>query len=151
MSYDLIFLHKADGQSWEEAIEADEEQVADGPGKMPDSQMWASVLEGAREILGEVTEFRGDDYYELDHEPTGIQLSLYSKSAAIAVPYWYSGSDATRIVEALYDLARVVERHTGLKGYDRQTGSPTAEARPDAAAAVFDQVAVSLGRRGSRG
>lgn len=53
MSYDLTFLIKAAGQSWEEALEALGE---DAPGVLPDGQAWASVLQHAREALGEVTE-----------------------------------------------------------------------------------------------
>ncbi|XVU21985.1 hypothetical protein ACQPZJ_32575 [Actinoplanes sp. CA-054009] len=147
MSYDLIFLDKAAGQSWDEALEAIEEDDDDSGG-MPDGGQWAAVVAGAREILGEVTEFRGDGYYELDHEPTGIQLSLYVGSAGVAVPYWYRGEDAKRIVDAIYGLGRVVERSTGLEGYDRQIELPIAEAeaRPDLAAAVFDQITVGRPR-----
>ncbi|MBU2663755.1 ERO1 family protein [Actinoplanes bogorensis] len=147
MSYDLTFLIKEAWQSWEEALEALEDAEPDG---LPDSQVWAGVLHHARAVLGEVSEHRDDDYYELDHEPTGIQLTLFTGEAGITVPYWYKGEDARRIVRTIYQLGRIVEEQTGLSGYDGQVELPLAEAvnRPDLASAVFDQVAASFARRG---
>ena len=52
-------------------------------------------------------------------------------------------TSAAQIVRAVYELGRVVERHTGLTGYDPQAGVSLAEAatRPEDAVKAFDQVA----------
>jgi hypothetical protein len=95
-------------------------------------------------------EFRSADAFELSHDPTGIQLSLFGAEAGITVPYWYKGADAMVILELVYRLGHVIEKHTGMSGYDGQVGLTLAEAasRPRLSAKVFDQVADSFARRG---
>ena len=55
----------------------------------------------------------------------------------------YSGKDAEKAIRTMYELSRIVERHTDLEGYDRQVELPIvdAAARPELAVAAFDQVA----------
>jgi hypothetical protein len=146
MSFDLTFVRKSADQSWDEALEAMEAET-DGA---PDARAWAGIVDDARRILGEIELHEGGEYFELDHEPTGIQLSLYAGEAAITVPYWYSGEQARLIVGTLYQLAAVIEEHTGLSGYDSQVDLPIAEAaqRPELASASFDMIAASFARRG---
>ncbi|GAB2585461.1 hypothetical protein Aab01nite_52850 [Paractinoplanes abujensis] len=148
MSYDLTFVDKPADQSWEDLLETLGED--DEPGERPGERTWNAVLTDARRILGEVTDTSGGSHYELNHEPTGIQLSLYAGEAGITVPYWYKGADAVRVVQAIYALGHIVEQHTGLSGYDAQVELPLAEAaaRPGLAAAVFDDVAADFARRG---
>jgi hypothetical protein len=145
MSFDLTFVRKAADQSWDEALDAAEDET-DGT---PDAQAWARIVRDAREILGDIELHDGGDYYELDHEPTGIQLSLYADEAAITVPYWYAGTQAQEVVRLLYQLAAVVEQHTELSGYDGQADLPLAEAvaRPELAMASFNMIAATLAGR----
>jgi hypothetical protein len=153
MSYGLDFLRKTPDQSWEEALDTTEEETgADRPGARPDAEVWARIVADARQVLGEVGLHEDDDYFELDHERTGIQLSLYAASAGLTVPYWYSGAEAETVVGLVYRLALIVERHTGLAGYDPQTGLAVSDAaaRPELAVQVFDQTAVMFARRGIR-
>jgi hypothetical protein len=147
MSFDLTFVRKSADQSWDEAFDAADDIETDG---VPDARAWAWIVRDAREILGEVELHEGGDYFELDHEPTGIQLSLYADEATITVPYWYSGAQARDIVHIVYRLAGVIEEHTEFSGYDEQADLPVAEAaqRPELALASFDLVAASLNRRG---
>jgi len=146
MSFDLTFVRKSADQSWDEALDGSEEDT-DGE---PDAQAWAGIVGDARQILGDIELHSGGDYFELDHEPTGIQVSLYAGEAGITVPYWYEGAEAREIVRTLYRLAAVIERHTGLTGYDAQVDLPVAEVaeRPELAASSFDMVAASFARRG---
>jgi hypothetical protein len=150
MSYDLEFLRKGAGESWEDAFEAVEEAVGESDAEAPDAEVRAGVTAAVRELLGDVAVHEGELYCELEHRPTGIQLNLYRHSAAITVPYWSSGTDAATIVGQIYALGRIVEQHTGLIGYDPQTGLPLAEsaARPDQAVEIFDRTAASFARRG---
>jgi hypothetical protein len=146
MSYDLEFLRKGADESWEEAFEAveDDDQAA------PDAGVRAAVTAAVRELLGDIRVHEGELYCELDHQATGIQLNLYRHSAAITVPYWYTGPEAATIVGRIYELGGIVERHTGLIGYDPQVGLPVAEAatRPDLAVKIFDQTAAHFAQRG---
>lgn len=146
MSFDLTFVRKTADQSWDEALDSAEDDT-DGE---PDAQAWARIVNDAREILGDIDLHSGGDYFELDHEPTGIQLSLYADEAGITVPYWYAGAEAQEIVRTIYRLAAVIEEHTGLSGYDGQVDLPVAEVaeRPELAAASFDMVAASFRTRG---
>jgi hypothetical protein len=153
VSYDLTFLRKPADQSWEEAFEALEERADDEvPGELPDGETWAGIVAAARQARGDVTTHGEARFYELDHEDTGIQPCIYPSSAAITVPYWYAGVDAETIVRRIYELGQIVERHTGLTGYDPQVELPiaSAAARPELAVAIFDQVAAAFARRGIR-
>jgi hypothetical protein len=142
MSYDLHFVRKTAEQSWEDALSG---EFSDTP---PDAGAWAAIADAARRILGEIEVGGGRSAFELEHEPTGIELAVYGGYASLTVPFWYKGDDAAQVVRALYDLASVVERHTGLTGYDPQVESPVAEAAPERAVAVFDDVAADFARRG---
>ncbi|HZM80106.1 MAG TPA: hypothetical protein VFC19_30600 [Candidatus Limnocylindrales bacterium] len=145
MSFDLTFVPKSPDQSWDEALDAAEDETD----RAPDAQAWARIVDDARQILGDIGLHAGGDYFELDHEPTGIQLSLYAGGAGITVPYWYTGAEAQEIVRTLYRLGAVIEKHTNFSGYDSQAGMPIAEAakRPELATASFDMVAASFARR----
>jgi hypothetical protein len=146
MSYDLTFVPRAEGQSWDEALEAAEEHPVDAAG--PDPVAWGAILAAARETLGEVDVHRDDDGFELTHEATGIHASYDGRAAAISVPYWYTGDRAAAIVDRLYTLGERMQRATGLTGYDPQVELALTDAstRPELAVASFDTVAEALGR-----
>jgi hypothetical protein len=147
MSYDLMFVPKSDDQSWDEALKAAEED--DNTGR-PSPDVWANLLAAARQVLGEVSVSENGEWYELDHEATGIQLSYYPREADITVPYWYSGERAKAIVNSIYRLAEAVEKATGFPGYDPQVDLPVSEAiaEPELAVNSFNQVAASFAERG---
>ena len=147
MSYDLTFLRKDNDESWEQALEALEERVEEGAAaESPDAEAWARIVVEAQQVLGDVELHESAQFFELDHEPTGIQISLYGDEAGITVPYWYQGSDAGAIVGLIYQLGLIVERHTRLVGYDGQVGLAVADAadQPQLAISIFDQVAQSF-------
>lgn len=139
MSYDLTFLARTAEQSWDEAIEAAQEVESYGP---PDVRVWRAILDGARGVLGEVDVFESDDWYELTHESTGIQVSLFAAEAGMTVPYHYAGEDAKAVLLLVYRIGRVVERATGWSGYDPQVEMPIAEAATQIGlgVATFDRV-----------
>lgn len=154
MSYDLTFLPKAADQSWDEALDAAEQRVvastqSGAPSAGYDREVWARLVAAAREELGEVEVFEGDDSAEVSHD-SGIQLSLYSHEAAITVPYWYEGEEADAVMARVFRLAAVVERETGLQGYDPQAGLPLAEAAAEMglSRATFDRVAEAMAGMG---
>src|SRR3569833_1700448 len=109
MSYDLEFLRTSAEES---------PAIGDEPAQALDAEVRAAVTAAVRDFLGDITVHEGEQYCELDHAPTGIQVNLYRHSAAITVPHRYSGAEATAIVGRIYQLGRIVEQHTGLIGYD---------------------------------
>ena len=147
MSYDLTFVPRHPGQPWDAALEAAEEVG----GVTPDPAAWAEILSATRALLGDVDVDvdRDDDGFELNHEPTGIQVSYDGVAAAISVPYWFTGANARAVVQQLYALGRAVEAATGLSGYDPQLERGLAEvaADPEPAARVFESVAATLAGR----
>ncbi len=140
MSYDLTFVPRADDETWEEALEAAEEDDDD---TMPNADVWEALVAAANRILGDVSVFQGAGNYELTHEPTGIQVSYFGTEASVTVPYWYRGDSARAVVDTAYRLGAVVQAETGLPGYDPQLDLALADAaaRPDLAVECFDQVA----------
>ena len=141
VSYDLRFLRRLPGESWKEAFEANEDPAR--AGGRPADEVWSRILARATELLGEVEVFDAAQHRELTHDPTGIQLLCWSDYAAISVPYWYTGAEATAVMQRVYDLARAVEQETGLEGYDPQLDRPLADPaqrKAERAALTFDFV-----------
>jgi hypothetical protein len=149
MTYDLSFRRLAPGQSWAEAVRAAGEPGADGVDiEPPDEAVWSAIVTEVRRLVGDVSLFVRGAVRALDHVPTGIELSYAADRASVSVPYWYSGDEASAILHKMYALGEVIERHTGLRGYDLQAELPLAEARRhiERGVSAFDQVAVALGR-----
>lgn len=126
MGYSLVFLPREPGQSWEDAREA---AGGSGAASLPDPAVWNQILAGARQILGEVSVFVTDQYYELDHDGTGIQLLCNtSDGIGITAPYGEGDASADAVMDLMDQLGRVVEEATGLQGYDPQLGLPLSDA-----------------------
>lgn len=151
MSYDIYFLRREPGQSWEDAMEALEEQAGNGGAPSRPAQ-WDQVVAGVREVLGEVSVTEGPPNWEIDDPETAIQVSCYDGEWSMTVPYWWDGERAEAIAGYLRAIAAVVHGATGLDAYDPQVEEDVAsgEWTPGKAAAVFSQVADSFKRRGIR-
>jgi hypothetical protein len=124
VSYDIYFVRRDPGQSFEDALDATEESFEGDPGPLSavELEQWDDVLPVAREVLGDVDEFSDETTRELSDPKTGIQLSLFNGEMAIHVPY-----AADDVMDRVHDLARAVERVTGLEGYDPQLQEPVTE------------------------
>jgi hypothetical protein len=150
MSYDLIFLPREPGQSWDDALDAaeiDPEEDSDETLAV-DSEVWRAAVEGVRRVHPVVIE-RGD---ELLDEEASIQIQCWAREASISVPYWFTGEAARSVVLRMYAYAAAVERVTGLEGYDPQLRLAIADAAAhvDDAVKAFDQVAEPFRSRGIR-
>ncbi|WP_169983543.1 hypothetical protein [Microbispora sp. H10836] len=154
MSYDLYFVEREPGQSWddalkarEEALEAREEEHEDD---LPlDVDAWDKIVSRVRGVLGEVDVFESPPVWEISHEATGIQLGYCEGQWDMTAPYWTHGEDAADVVRTMRTLAPIVEQETGLECYDPQLEQPLADIEPaDTACAVamFNRVAEMLGR-----
>ncbi|NUV53767.1 hypothetical protein G6W51_12780 [Streptomyces coelicolor] len=111
MSYDIYFLNRPDGQSWDEALEALEKAAEDSepiPARLLGA--WDRIVPQARTLLGavEITEY-GQESRDLSHSGTGIDLSVFGDEVTITVPYWHAGDDAAVVfgqVSALLPSSR---------------------------------------------
>ncbi|MDT3446775.1 hypothetical protein [Pseudofrankia sp. BMG5.37] len=149
MSYDIVFLRREPGQSWEDAINMLEGQD-DAPTNLARPPDWDQVVAGVRTLLGEVSVLASPPAWEIYHEPTGIQVSCFSGEWSITVPYWSVGHAASKIAGDLRGLSAIVHASIGLDPYDPQVGDAVLSDlwTPERAALVFDQVAESFKKQG---
>lgn len=134
MSYDIFFVRRDPGQSFEDAIDATEEDFGDGdPGPLQDVdfEVWDRILPRARTILGDIEVFEDAESRSLTHPRTGIELSLIPGEVAINVGPGQSPVDSVELMHTVYMLARAVEDETGLEGYDPQLGEPITDVRAE--------------------
>jgi hypothetical protein len=144
MSFDLYFLTRAPGQSWEEAHEAmgdAGEPVELSPERRA---LWGRIVTELAPVLPESENGLDDACAELDDETTGLQLSMYDSELALTVPYWHSGEEADRLVALLVDVVQVVERVTGLTAYDPQAEMPFLQGGAAEAGGSMSRIAESL-------
>jgi hypothetical protein len=145
MSFDLYFLSREPGQSWDDAMEALEED-AEYERPLDDDALatWERVKAALSSLLPKAEEFVGESNRELTDEATGIQMSMFSGELSLTVPYWHTGPDAERIVGMLRDVAAAVEEATGLTAYDPQAEAPFLGEGEHSAAGTFDRTRASL-------
>lgn len=145
MTYDIYFVRREPGQSFEDALESTEAEFDGDPGGLTtvEHEQWDRILPLARRLLGDVEEFGDRTTRELLDPATGVQLALMAGEASIAVRPG-ADVDAVLLMEKVYSLARIVERETGLEGYDPQLGAPVSQQRAsEAGGARFTAAAAS--------
>ncbi|MEV7786250.1 hypothetical protein AB0O72_12705 [Streptomyces sp. NPDC088106] len=130
MSYDIYFLNRRDGQSWDEVLETMEGAAEDSepiPARLLEA--WDRIVPQARALLGgvDVTEYEQESR-DLSHSDTGIDLSVFGDEVSITVPYWHAGNDAAVVLGKVFTLSAIVEKETGLTAYDPQVERPLADA-----------------------
>ncbi len=135
MSYDIFFVRRDPGQTFEDALDDLETSLGDGGDpELTDSDLehWDELLTAAREILGDLEVADEDDTTrELNARGTGIELILLHGEIEIHVPSDQPGDDSVELMSTVYELARAVEDVTGLEGYDPQLGEPVSDAADD--------------------
>jgi len=151
VSYDILFLSRRYGQSWDDALKAleDAAEADEGdeaiPGHLLDA--WERIVPQARDLLGEVEiDDEGSTERALSHDGTGIELYVYGGEVGVTVPYWHTGEGAESVIGRIAALAAVVEKETGLTAYDPQSGHPLDEA-PEHAARTMAGVTDDLRHR----
>lgn len=111
MSYDIYFVRRASGQSWEGALDAMEMEVDAGETEvLSSSGDWDLVVSGVRAVLGDVSVLEDPPAREIDDRGgTEIQVSCFSsRDWSVTVPYWSRGEAARAIALQLRAVARVV-------------------------------------------
>jgi hypothetical protein len=133
MSYDIFFVRRDPGQTFEDALDGVEDSYEGGdPGPLTeqDLEFWDAVQPLARQILGDQLEITQDgaETRELTDPATGIGLTLLEGEFEIHVPEDRpDGADSVALMSKVYDLARAVEDVTGLEGYDPQLEEPVSD------------------------
>lgn len=132
MTYDIFFVRRDPGQTFEDALDELESSIEEGEStelSEDDLETWAALVPRAREILGDI---EVDDSEEVTRElvarDTGIELTFLSGEVEIHVPSDRPGVDELDLMGTVYELARAVEDVTGLEGYDPQVGEPVSDA-----------------------
>jgi hypothetical protein len=131
MSYDIYFVRRDPGQSFEDALDELESAFPDGdPADLTEDELdwWAELVPQAGEILGEIEVAEdGDVGRELTATGSGIELTMLSGEVTIHVPDPAGDVDEVALMSTVYELARAVEDVTGLEGYDPQLGEPVSD------------------------
>ncbi|MGM9380286.1 hypothetical protein [Streptomyces antibioticus] len=150
MSYDIYFLDRREEQSWDDVVQAMSE--ASGSDSEPISgellAAWERIVPQAQALLGdvEITEYEQESR-DLSHSGTGIDVSVFSDEVSITVPYWHTGDAAADVFHKVLALSAVVEKETGLTGYDPQLECPVAEVTPDCAIGMMSRTSGDLRSR----
>ncbi|MFF0110679.1 hypothetical protein [Streptomyces hirsutus] len=149
MSYDIYFLNRRDGQSWDEVLEGMEEAAEESePIPAHLLEAWDRIVPQARTLLGEVeiTEYEQESR-DLSHSGTGIDLSVFGDEVSITVPYWHAGDDAAVVLGQVSALAAIVEKETELTAYDPQTERPLVETPPEGSIELMSRITEDLRSR----
>ncbi|MET9589266.1 hypothetical protein ABZY10_40565 [Streptomyces sp. NPDC006539] len=149
MSYDIYFLSRDEGQSWDDVLEAADATAGDSdpiPAELLEA--WQRIVPQARVLLGDVdiTEYEQESR-DLSHSDTGINLSIFGDEVSITVPYWHTVDRAATVLGKLFALSALVEKETGLTAYDPQTEMPLAETSPQQAVSIVSGVTTDLRNR----
>ncbi|MDQ6522362.1 hypothetical protein RB608_02070 [Nocardioides sp. LHD-245] len=131
MSYDITLAARADGQDWDDVLDALElAALADVPLSPEGRAAGMRVLDriGVRVAgtLGGWNRFEptadGTLVGTLTATEGGVQVSLHDDSAFVSFPYW-DQSDPDAFHAAVAAVVRIVGEETGYDAYDPQTGS----------------------------
>ncbi|WP_329475197.1 hypothetical protein OG555_26215 [Kribbella sp. NBC_01484] len=145
MSYDLYFLTRQPGQSWEDVmsqLEGDDSE--DVPLDDEAVAAWDRVKAAVGPVLADASEFAVSTSRQLNDDATGIQISMVPGELSLTVPYWYTGPDAERIVGILHEVAAAIEQATGLTAYDPQAEAPFLGEGEYGAARTLDRIHTSV-------
>lgn len=127
MSYDIVFFQKSADQTWEEALEANEVRAMkkepwNSPAPEAVHSEWNRIADLLLECNPGMTKFISNHSLEMTDESTGLQVSLYESEADISIPYQHEGDTAQEIMALARELALILEKETGLIGYNGQIG-----------------------------
>lgn len=149
MSFDIYFLTKPPGGSWEDSLAAlEDDAVLERPLTEAQFVLWRRLEARLCELMPEAEVFDGETNRELTDEASGIQVSLFAGELSLSAPYWYSGPEAHEIVAVLRRVASVIEEESGLTAYDPQAEAPFLDDDAASAERSFETVARSFSERG---
>jgi hypothetical protein len=127
MSYDITFISKSAGQTWQEALDAHEartiaRQPWHAPAAAATQSEWKRLAARLLSVEPYMDQFETPHKLELTDLETGLQVSLFEDEAAITIPYGRSADSAQKVMKTARRMAQIIESETGLLGYDLQLG-----------------------------
>ncbi len=124
MSYDILFVPRRPGQSWEAALDEAEGRDVLGDALRPDRlAQWDRIVAALRHRVGEVEVSVGGDACEAVDPSSGLEVSLYPDEASVSFPY-AERPDPAAFHDLVVDVVGLLERETGLRAWDAQTDEP---------------------------
>ena len=128
MSYDIVFIQKPFEQTWEDALRNNQEtareyETSSPPADPSTQEQWDGLAGLFQQVNPALTREPGPGYMKLSDEETGLQLTLKEYEIRISVPFRHAGRAAWRIMTHANKYAKIIERETGLIGYDNERGA----------------------------
>lgn len=120
MSYDIQLLILKAGESARDAARRDE--VEDEPYTTDAKDRNARVVAALQARYPDFEKFESDSHVELTDLSggTGMQVSLFTSSGAITLPYWHD-KDAKAVLEKVNGVLQVVLTNSPFVAFDPQT------------------------------
>jgi hypothetical protein len=121
VSYDIRLLLVKDGESILDAANRDE--AGDEPYTLEQRARNLKIVEALEAAYPELDRFESDRHFELTdlNGNTGLQVSLFNCSDAVAVPYWHEG-DADKVLKWIDDILRIILLNSPFAAFDPQSG-----------------------------
>lgn len=134
MSYDLTLFPLIEGQDakaslrsyleqLEQEFDDDQSMVCDRESARRNRELAVALCALNPELKCSPIGNRDNPHsFELDagEGGNGIQISLYSDSVAITVPYWHSGPDAARVFKEIWSYLGLLQLQSEYLIYDSQ-------------------------------
>ena len=113
MSYDFLLLPRDLGQSWEQALEANERRLLREEG---DSRLSPAARTRLKRIADrllahdpQLERFASGRHIELTRvDDAGIQVSLFPGEAAVTVAYWHTGPAARTVMQTVWSYLAIL-------------------------------------------
>jgi hypothetical protein len=121
MSYDIRLLLVNDGESVRDVAYRD--VTGDGHCTPEERSRNLKVVEALEAAFPNLDRFESDRHFELTDvkDNTGLQVSLYSSSGAITLPYWHE-SNVDEVLKRVDSVLRIVLENSAFVAFDPQTG-----------------------------
>lgn len=140
MSFDLYFLSRRAGETWDDAMGRLSELVdSDAPFRADEDELWERLKAELQHYLPGHESSEDERYRELSHHATGMQVAMSPGELVLSVPYWYDGDAADQVIELLRQIVAIIENASGLTAYDPQADAPFLGGGDEAAAVSFDR------------
>jgi hypothetical protein len=120
VSYDIRLLLVKDGESALDVAYRDE--IGDEPYTAEQRTRNTRIVEALEAAYPDFERFESDHHVELTDlkHGTGLQVSLFSSSGAVTLPYWHQ-DDADRVLEHVDDILKIVLENSPFVAFDPQT------------------------------
>lgn len=120
MSHDIRLLLVNDGESIRDVAYRDE--LGDEQYTSEERSRNLKIVEALEAAFPDLDRFESSRHFELTDVKgnTGLQVSLYSSSGAVALPYWHEGN-ADEVLKKVDKILRIILENGPFVAFDPQT------------------------------